>query len=188
MLSPCARSISGVWRTDASSSIGTSSTPSTFSPRSAPWRPLAGRERMADPSSQQHEDHPMPVGKLFAIGLPIALGVVMIGAGAVNSVGPKSVRDSFVRWGYPAGLHRVTGGLEAIAGLLLLIPATSRAGAIGCVVILTAAVITLIRHRDCGHLPGAVVLTAVAVAGGGRDFNLAAGVEPFAQWRPNLRA
>jgi len=25
----------------------------------------------------------MPVGKLFAIGLPIALGVVMFGAGAV---------------------------------------------------------------------------------------------------------
>jgi uncharacterized membrane protein YphA (DoxX/SURF4 family) len=92
----------------------------------------------------------MPVGKLFAIGLPIALGVVMIGAGAVNFVGPKSVRDSFVRWGYPAGFHRVTGGLEAIAGLLLLVPATSWAGAMSSVVILVAAVITLIRCREWG--------------------------------------
>ena len=106
----------------------------------------------------------MPVGKFIAIGLPIALGIVMIGAGLVNFVGPRSVRDSFARWGYPAGFHRVIGGLEVIAGLLLLIPATSRAGAIGSVVILVAAVITLIRHRDWGHLPGAVVLTAVAVA------------------------
>ena len=106
----------------------------------------------------------MPVGKFIAIGLPIALGIVMIGAGLVNFVGPRSVRDSFVRWGYPAGFHRVIGGLEVITGLLLLIPATSRAGAIGSVVILVAAVITLIRHRDWGHLPGAVVLTAVAVA------------------------
>jgi membrane protein HdeD len=105
----------------------------------------------------------MPVGKLFAIGLPIALGVVMIGAGAVNFVGPKSVRDSFVRWGYPAGFHRVTGGLEAIAGLLLLVPATWWAGAMGSVVILAAAVVTLIRCREWGHLPGAVVLIAVAV-------------------------
>jgi hypothetical protein len=105
----------------------------------------------------------MPIGKLFAIGLPIALGVVMIGAGAVNFVGPKSVRDSFVRWGYPAGFHRVTGGLEAIAGLLLLVPATWWAGAIGSVVILVAAVITLIRCREWGHLPGAVVLIAAAV-------------------------
>lgn len=104
----------------------------------------------------------MPVGQLFAIGLPIALGVVMIGAGAVNFVGPQSVRDSFVRWGYPAGFHRVTGGLEAVAGVLLLVPATSRAGAIGSVVILMAAVMTLIRCREWGHLPGAVVLTVAA--------------------------
>lgn len=105
----------------------------------------------------------MPVGKFIVIGLPIALGVVMIAAGVVNFVGPRSVRDSFVRWGYPAGFHRVTGGLEAITGLLLLVPASSPAGAIGSVVILTAAVITLIRRRDWGHLPSAVVLTMVAV-------------------------
>jgi uncharacterized membrane protein YphA (DoxX/SURF4 family) len=106
----------------------------------------------------------MQVGKLIATWLPIALGVVMIGAGVVNFVGPRSVRDSFARWGYPAGFHRVTGGLEVTAGLLLLIPATSRAGAIGSGAILLAAVMTLIRHRDWTHLPGAVVLTAVAVA------------------------
>ena len=105
----------------------------------------------------------MPADKVFAIGLPIALGIVMIGAGAVNFVGPKSVRDSFVRWGYPAGFHRVTGGLEAIAGLLLLVPATSWAGAMGSFVILVAALMTLIRRREWGHLPGAVVLTAAAV-------------------------
>jgi hypothetical protein len=36
--------------------------------------------------------------------------------------------------------------------------------AIGSAAILLAAVTTLIRHRDWPHLPGAVVLTAVAVA------------------------
>ena len=106
----------------------------------------------------------MLASKLIEVWLPIALGVVMIGAGVVNFVGPKSVRDSFARWGYPTGFHRVTGGLEVAAGLLLLIPATSPAGAIGGVVILLAAVMTLIRHRDWAHLPGAVVLTAAAVA------------------------
>jgi uncharacterized membrane protein YphA (DoxX/SURF4 family) len=105
----------------------------------------------------------MSVVKLFAIGLPIALGVVMIGAGTVNFVGPQSVRDSFVRWGYPAGFHRVTGGLEVVAGLLLLVPATWWAGAIGSIVILSAAAMTLIRCREWSHLPGAVVLMAVAV-------------------------
>ena len=105
----------------------------------------------------------MPVNKLIVVWLPIALGIVMIGAGAVNFVAPGSVPDSFARWGYPAGFHRVTGGLEVIAGLLLLIPATSRAGAIGSAAILLAAVITLIRLRDWKHVPGAIALTAVAV-------------------------
>jgi uncharacterized membrane protein len=49
----------------------------------------------------------------------------------------------------------VTGALEIMLGLLLLIPATSRAGTVGSVVILLAAIATLIRHRDSGHLPGA---------------------------------
>ena len=106
----------------------------------------------------------MPVVKLIAVGLPIALGVVMIGAGGVNFTGPVAVRASFARWGYPAGFHRLTGGLEVAAGLLLLIPVTSRVGAIGSAIILLAAVATLIRHRDWRHLPGAVVLAAAAAA------------------------
>ena len=105
----------------------------------------------------------MPIDKLFAVGLPIALGLVMIGAGIVNFVGPQSVRDSFLRWGYPAGFHRVTGGLEVVAGLLLLVPTTRWAGAIGSVVILASAAMTLIRCREWSHLPGAVVLVAAAV-------------------------
>jgi uncharacterized membrane protein YphA (DoxX/SURF4 family) len=105
----------------------------------------------------------MPVGKLIAEWLPIVLGVVMIGAGVANFVGPRSIRDSFARWGYPVGFHRVTGGLEVTAGLLLLIPITSRIGAIGSVAILLAAVMTLIRQRDWKHLPGAIVLAAAAV-------------------------
>ena len=106
----------------------------------------------------------MPIVKLIAVGLPIALGVVMIGAGGVNFAGPASVRESFARWGYPAGFHRVAGGLEVAAGLLLLIPVASRVGAIVSAIILLAAVATLIRFRDWRHLPGAVVLAAAAVA------------------------
>jgi uncharacterized membrane protein YphA (DoxX/SURF4 family) len=88
----------------------------------------------------------------------------MIGAGGVNFAGPASVRESFARWGYPTGFHRVTGGLEVVAGLLLLIPVTSRIGAVASAIILLAAVATLIRFRDWGHLPGALVLTAAATA------------------------
>jgi uncharacterized membrane protein YphA (DoxX/SURF4 family) len=106
----------------------------------------------------------MPIVKIIAVGFPIALGVVMIGAGVANFLGSASVRGSFARWGYPAGFHRVTGGLEVAAGLLLLVPLTSRVGAVASAAILLAAMATLIRHRDWGHLPGAVVLTAASAA------------------------
>ena len=106
----------------------------------------------------------MPVIKLVAVGLPIALGVVMIGTGAVNFAGPSLARENFAQWGYPAGFHRVAGSLGVVAGLLLVIPVTSRVGAIGSAMFMLAAVATLIRCRDWGHLPVAAVLTAASVA------------------------
>jgi uncharacterized membrane protein YphA (DoxX/SURF4 family) len=105
----------------------------------------------------------MPLSNLVVAWLPIALGVVMIAAGLVNFVGPGSVRASFDRWGYPRGFHRVAGGLEMAGGALMLVPATARVGAIGIAMILAAAVATLVWHRDWSHLPGALLLTGVAV-------------------------
>lgn len=88
----------------------------------------------------------------------------MVGTGAVNLAGPALARENFARWGYPAGFHRVTGFVEVVAGLLLMIPATSQVGAIENSVIMLAAVATLVRSRDWGHLPAAAVLMATSVA------------------------
>src|SRR5277367_5639408 len=106
----------------------------------------------------------MSVVKLVALGLPIALGVVMIGTGAVNFAGPSLARENFALWDYPAGFHRAAGSLGVVVGLLLTIPVTARVGAIGSAIIMLAAVATLIRSRDWGHLPGAAVLMAASVA------------------------
>ena len=106
----------------------------------------------------------MPVIKLISAGLPIALGVVMIGHGGVTVAGPPLVRENFARWGYPAGFHLVTGVLEMVVGLLLLIPVTSRVGAIGSATIVLAAVAMQIRSGDWGNLPLAAVLMAASVA------------------------
>ena len=106
----------------------------------------------------------MPVIKLISVVLPIALGVVMIGHGGVTCAGPLSVRENFARWGYPAGFRLVTGVLEVVVGLLLLIPVTSRFGAIASAVIVLAAVAMQIRSGDWGNLPLAVVLMAASVA------------------------
>jgi len=106
----------------------------------------------------------MPVIKLIAVGLPIALGAVMIWHGGATFAGPPLVRENFARWGYPAGFHLVTGVLEAVVGLLLLIPVTSRAGAIGSVMVVLAAVAMQIRSGDWSNLPLALVLIAASVA------------------------
>lgn len=105
----------------------------------------------------------MPLSDLIVAWLPIALGVVMIGAGLVNFAGPGPVRASFDRWGYPRGFHRVTGGLEVAGGVLILVPATARIGAVAIAAILAAASATLVRHRDWTHLPGALLLAGAAV-------------------------
>ena len=88
----------------------------------------------------------------------------MIGPGGVTFAGPPLVRENFALWGYPAGFHLVTGVLGVVVGLLLLIPVTARVGAIGSAIFMLAAVATLIRSRDWGHLPGAAVLMAASVA------------------------
>ncbi len=106
----------------------------------------------------------MPVSKLVAVGLPVALGVVMIGTGGVTFVGPSLARENFAQWGYPAGFHRVAGSFGVAVGLLLAIPVTSRVGAIGSAIFMLVAVATLIRSRDWGRLPVAAVLTAASVA------------------------
>ena len=106
----------------------------------------------------------MLVIKLISVGLPIALGVVMIGHGGVTFAGPPLVRENFALWGYPAGFHRAAGSLGVAVGLLLTIPVTARVGAIGSAIFMLAAVATLIRRHDWGHLPAAAAMTAASVA------------------------
>lgn len=102
--------------------------------------------------------------KQIAAGLPILLGVFMIGNGVVTFAGPSLVIRNFQLWGYPAGFHRVTGGLLALIGLLLVIPGAAQIGAIGSTILMLAAIATLIRSRDWGHLPFAMLVTAASVA------------------------
>ena len=87
--------------------------------------------------------------QLFAIWLP---GVAFLGAGLANAIGTPATRSSFVRWGFPWWWYRVTGALEILVAVLIVIPATRQAGLILGAVVLTAAAVTVLRHRDYAHL------------------------------------
>ena len=88
---------------------------------------------------------------LHTVSIPV-LAAGFFGAGLFNAIGTPVTQSSFVRWGYPAWWCRVTGALEvAIAGLIAL-PATREVGLILGAVIIAAAVLTVLRHRELSHL------------------------------------
>lgn len=85
----------------------------------------------------------------------VSLGLVIVaflGAGLFNVIGTPATRSSFVRWGYPAWWCRLTGGLEIATAILTASSTTREAGLILGVVIIAAAALTVLRHREFSHL------------------------------------
>ena len=95
------------------------------------------------------------VFKGASAGLAALVGgliVAVASAGLFNAIAISTTRSNFVRWGYPAWWCRVTGALEISTAILVAIPATRAAGLVLCAVILAAAALTILRHREFSHL------------------------------------
>jgi hypothetical protein len=84
-----------------------------------------------------------------------------LGAGVFNATGGAQTQSDFARWGYPRWWGFVTGGLEIAAALLIALPAGRIAGLALGAVIIAAAVLTVLRHRDFSHLAPLGVFAAV---------------------------
>lgn len=77
-----------------------------------------------------------------------------------------ATQDSFVRWGYPRWWHRATGTLEMANAVLIALPITRGLGLIFGAVIISAAVLTVLLHRELSHLaPLSVFLVMLTLAG-----------------------
>jgi hypothetical protein len=74
------------------------------------------------------------------------------GAGLVNTIGPAAQQESFVRWGYPRWWCRTTGLLELATAALVAFPATQTAGLFIGAIIMAAATVTVVCHREFSHL------------------------------------
>ena len=97
-----------------------------------------------------------------SIGL---LAAAFLGAGVFNAIGTRATREGFAKWGYPSGWHWVTGGLEIVTALLIALPRGRAAGLVLGTIIIAAASLTLLRHREYSHLaPPAVFLALIALA------------------------
>ena len=82
-----------------------------------------------------------------------------LGAGLVNAIGTPGTKSDFVRWGYPRWWRVVTGGLEIVTAVLVALPASRAPGLALGAIIIAAAILTVLRHRDFSHLAPLVSLS-----------------------------
>jgi hypothetical protein len=87
------------------------------------------------------------------------------GAGLFNAIGTPATQSDFARWGYPRWGGRFTGGLEMMSAVLIALPVSRFIGLALETVIIAAAVLTVLRHRDFSHLvPLSVFVALIALA------------------------
>ncbi|HEY2532177.1 MAG TPA: DoxX family protein [Xanthobacteraceae bacterium] len=93
------------------------------------------------------------------------LVAAFFGAGVFNAIGTQATKSDYARWGYPSWWNLVTGGLEILSAFLIAVPASRSVGLALGAVIIAAAVLTVLRHRDFSHLaPLSVFVALIALA------------------------
>ena len=98
--------------------------------------------------------------------LPFALAAFFVVGSLSNIVGPRSILDEYLKWGYPHGFHFVTGSLELMTAVLLARARTRLWGsALGCTVML-AALATVTLHGEYGHGVAPLVVAALSIVVG----------------------
>ncbi|MCX5541369.1 DoxX family protein [Paraburkholderia sp. CNPSo 3076] len=94
------------------------------------------------------------------------LAAGFFGAGLFNAIGPPATQSDYARWGYPRWWGRLTGALEMLSAVLIALPASRVIGLALGALIIAAAVLTVLRHRDFSHLvPLGVFVAVIALAG-----------------------
>ena len=96
------------------------------------------------------------------------LAAAFLGAGLFNAIGTEGTRSGFAGWGYPRWWNILTGGLEMMSAVLIALPVTRIFGLALGAIIIAAAVLTVLRHRDFSHIaPLGVFAALIALAGFG---------------------
>jgi uncharacterized membrane protein YphA (DoxX/SURF4 family) len=112
----------------------------------------------------QRQVHRM-IAKLISLTptiLTAALAVIFVVAGIINIIGRGTVKTDFARWGFPDGFNIVCGGLELVGAALLLLPSTRFWGLALLGMIMTGAILSLLRHREpISHLAPALGIAAL---------------------------
>jgi uncharacterized protein YybS (DUF2232 family) len=92
------------------------------------------------------------------------LAAFFIVGSVINVLAPGSTAAEYQRWGYPDWFHFVTGALELAAAVLLALTSTRLLGAGLGVVVMLAAIATVVLHGEYFRAaPPFVVLILLAL-------------------------
>ena len=108
---------------------------------------------------------------ILIIILQVVLGLLFVAIGSMTVAGRKMFVENFQRFGYPQWFRVVTGALEVLGGLGLLIgiwfPLLAALASAGLTLVMLGAVFTQVRTRESWQkvaFPLLVGLLAVVVA------------------------
>ena len=101
-------------------------------------------------------------GITLATVLASLLALAFLGAGVVNAVNSASIKEDFVRWGYPGWWNLLTGGLELLAAAFIAVPTARVAGLMLATTICAVAVVTVVRFKDYRHFAPAAALAILS--------------------------
>lgn len=92
----------------------------------------------------------------------LAAAAFFIG-GVVNASGNRTIRNDFVRYGFPSWWCWVTAALELLTAVLLLSDATFFIGIALGALIMIAAIVSVMRARSFRHVPPPAVFLLLLI-------------------------
>ena len=106
-------------------------------------------------------------GKVIATWILSGLiALAMIMAGGMKLSGAEEQVKGFAAMGYPAWFMYLTGVIEVVGGILLLIPRTAALGVLLLGATMVGAVVSLLKMGDVAHAPIPLVfLLVIALIG-----------------------
>jgi putative oxidoreductase len=106
------------------------------------------------------------MSKAKTVGLwivTVLLAVAFLGAGGSKLAGTPMHAENFARWGYPLWFLYVTGAIEVVAALLVLVPRTATLGAGLVFGTMVGAVLTHLKAGETSQVVAPLILLGLGV-------------------------
>jgi len=105
----------------------------------------------------------MSKGKNIALWImSVLLGLAFLGADGSKLGGVEMHVDNFARWGYPSWLLYVTGAIELVCAVLVVVPKTRFVGATALVMVMVGGAGTHVMAGELAQLVPNLVLGGMA--------------------------